>query len=91
MQLQDYPNVINDDVCCTKTNLEATFRNEVGESDLQAVASQCCEENDLGKPHYSMENPFTVLKIIDMLKTKGHQSGTLQQIVAYVVKKYKSL
>jgi predicted ATP-dependent endonuclease of OLD family len=87
---QDYPCITNADFSCTETNLEATFQNEIGRQ-FQKIISDYCKENCIGKPSYSMENPYVVHQLINLLKSKGHQSPSLIAIIDNIVKKYQAL
>lgn len=89
--VKDYPSRITDDFCCTKKNLDHTFREEIGAADFDRVISKYCQRNNLGKPSYVMENPYLVSKIIESLDAMGHQSHTLKNIVGHIIKRYSAL
>lgn len=88
---EDYPCRMTDDFCCTKTNLERAFRGEIGLDDYNRVVLKYCEEKDLGKPHYVMENPHIVSKIIDLLEAEGYHSNKLRDIVDKITQKYNAV
>jgi len=88
---EDYPCRISEHFCCTKTNLEQTFREEVGIADYERIASRYCGEKGLGKLRYAMENPYIVSEIISLFEKEGHHSKTLREIVDRIMEKYNSL
>ena len=85
---EDYPCKTTDDFCCIRTNLEQTFQEEIGSDNYSRTVSRYCEERDLGKPMYAMENPSIVSEVIALLKSEGYQSNTLREIVDRAIKKY---
>ena len=87
---EDYPCFLTDDFCCTKTNLEAVFRDEIGDEPFQRITTKYCDENNLGIPSYSMENPYTVERFIQLFDGEGLRSKTLKGILALIIKKYNS-
>lgn len=87
---EDYPCKLTNDFCCTKTNLEQTFREEIGSVDYERVSSRYCRENNLGKLRYAMENPYIVSSIIGLLKKEGYHSNTLKEIVDKISEKYNA-
>ena len=90
-QPEDYPCKITDDFCCTETNLEETFRNEIGNSKYDRGIAEYCGERDLGRPRYAMENPYIVSEIIALLRKKGNSSETLESVVNKIIEKYDSI
>lgn len=84
---EDYPCSICDDFCCIKTNLEKFFRDESGDSPFQNITNKYCDENNLGKSIYCMENPFIVKQFIDLFGKEGHESQKLKE-VDLIEKKY---
>lgn len=87
---EDYPSCTNDDFCCIKTNLETFFREEIGNSPFDRITNEYCAENSLGKPSYSMENPYIVKQFIELFRKEGHESPQLKEIVDLILKKYNS-
>jgi len=85
---EEYPCKVTDDFCCTKTNLENTFHDEIGADNYDRCISRYCIEKDLGKPRYVMENYHIVSEIIKLLNGKGYHSKTLEDIVDQTIKKY---
>lgn len=90
-KIEDYPCKITDDFCCTETNLESTFRNEIGTRRFGQVASKFCFDNKLGKLRYAMENPYVVAELIKYFDKKGYRSKTLDDLVDRVIKKIDKL
>jgi hypothetical protein len=88
---EDYPCKLTDDFCCTKTNLEKTFRDEIGMTEFERIASEYCDREGLGKLQYVMENPYPVSQIIKLLREAGHDSLTLKGIVDKIVSKYDAI
>lgn len=88
---EDYPTIITDELCCIKTDLEKTFREEIGSTIFEKVTCQYCEENDLGGPSYTMENHFMVKTYIDLFKSQNHESSTLKEIVEKIKKRAEKL
>lgn len=90
-ELEDYPCKITDDFCCTKTNLEDTFRNEIGKENYARGVSRYCTEKKLGKPRYAIENPYIVSEIISLFNAEKNCSETLKAIVDKIIEKYDSV
>lgn len=88
---EDYPCKVTDDFCCTKTNLEGTFRNEIGEANYNRIIQSYCEEKNLGKPNYAMENPHVVSELLHHFDADGYHSSTLKEIIDKIVEKYNTL
>lgn len=88
---EDYPCRMTDAFCCIKTNLERVFHEEIGVSNYNRVVLKYCEEKDLGRPSYVMENPYIVSKIIGLLEAGGYCSNTLKGIVDRIIEKYNAV
>jgi predicted ATP-dependent endonuclease of OLD family len=88
---EDYPCKLTDEFCCMKTDLEKTFRDEVNSAELDRIAGKYCDDEELGKLGYVMENPYMVAKLIGLLKKCGHKSNTLTGIVNKIVTRYNAL
>lgn len=84
----DYPAVIAENYCCTKTDLERTFREEIGDPDSKFL-QKYTEDNVLGDPTHAMENENIVCNIIKILRTEKRQCKTLVEIVKQVMNKFK--
>lgn len=90
LEPEDYPTMATDDLCCIKTDLEKTFREEIGALLFEQATCRYCDENDLGGPTYTMENHFMVKTYIDLFKASGHESPTLKAIVERIKKKVEA-
>lgn len=88
---EDYSFKITDDFCCVKTNLEQTFREEIGMNDYNRILTQFSETKGLGEPSHAMENPVIVSELLLLLKTEGYFSKTLREIVERIIKKYNAV
>jgi len=88
---EDYPCKLTDEFCCMKTDLEKTFRDEVNSAEFDRIAGKYCDDEELGKLGYVMENPYMVAKLIGLLKKCGHKSNTLTGIVNKIVARYNAL
>jgi len=88
---EDYPCKLTDDFCCTKTDLEKTFRDEIGSAEFDRIAEKYCRDEDLGKLRYVMENPYMVTKLTRLLLEAGYQSSTLTGIVDKIVARYNAI
>jgi hypothetical protein len=87
---EEYPAKIADDFCCIKTNLEETFREEIGIDNYNRILAQFSEVRHLGKPSHAMENPAIVSQLLLLLKTEGYFSKTLREVVEKIIKKYNA-
>jgi predicted ATP-dependent endonuclease of OLD family len=87
---EDYPCCSSEDFCCVKTNLESFFREEIGEAPFQRITNKYCEDYSLGKPSYSMENPYIVKKFIELFRQEGFESPKLKEIVDLITKKFET-
>lgn len=88
---EDYPCKLTDDFCCTKTNLEKVFREEIGVADFDRLANEYCDKEGLGKLQYVMENPIGAFHIIKLLRDAGHESCTLNGIVDKIIFRYSAI
>lgn len=88
---EDYPCMTTADFCCLKTDLEQTFREEVGLDNYSRIVSGYCKEKDVGKARYVMENPYIVSEIITLLEAEHSCSSTLKEIVDRIAKKYNAV
>jgi len=84
---KDYPEVICENFACIKTNLERTFREEIGEDLFIQTLQKYCEEYGLGKGEYAAENPTTVSNLVTELHSLGAKSETVERIVKEIVAK----
>jgi len=84
---EDYPEVICRDFACIKTNLEKTFREEIGEDLFNQALQKHCEEYGLGKGEYAVENPTTVSDLVTELHSLAAKSETVERIVKEIVAK----
>jgi predicted ATP-dependent endonuclease of OLD family len=87
---EDYPCCTSDDFCCIKTDLEAVFRHEIGEDSFNRITNKYCDDNSLGSPKYSMENPYIVKSFIKIFGEESYQSPKLKEIVDLIIKKYNT-
>ena len=84
---EDYPQVICGDFACIETNLEKTFRDEVGEELYNKTLLEYCEQYGLGKGEYAIENPTTISDLVTELHGLGARSETVESIVKEIVTK----
>jgi len=87
-ELEDYPCKTTDNFCCTRTNLENTFQNEIGKAHYDRGVSRYCTEKNLGKPRYAMENLYIVSEIINLFNAEEKHSEILKAIVDKIIEKY---
>jgi len=88
---EDYPCRLTDGFCCTRTNLEQTFREEIGNDFYDRTVHEYCQERDIGKPSYAIENHYIMSELILLFKKNGRHSSTLTKIVDTVVKRYSAI
>ncbi|WGM88525.1 MAG: AAA family ATPase [Candidatus Bathyarchaeum tardum] len=86
-EAEDYPCRITNNFSCVGTNLEDTFRYEIGKSKFSTDIAHYCSQNNLGKPRYVMENPYAVADVIKYFREKGYVSKTLVDIVDKILEK----
>lgn len=84
---EDYPEVICSDFACIRTNLEKTFREEIGENLFNETLRKYCDEYGLGKGKYAVENPVTVSDLVTQLHGLEAKSETVERIVEEIVAK----
>lgn len=84
---EDYPEVICGNFACIRTNLEKTFREEIGENLFNQTLQKYCEEYELGKGEYAVENPTTISDLVTELHSLGAKSETVERIVKEIVAK----
>jgi len=87
---EDYPSGITDNYCCVRTDLEYTFKDEMGDI-YERIVSEYCDERDLGKVKYIMENPIIMSELITIFKSKDKESETLKLIMPRIIEKYNAL
>jgi len=56
---EDYPCEVTDDFCCSKTNLERTFQNQIGEANYSKIIQSYCEEKNL--ENLAMQSKILIL------------------------------
>jgi len=88
---ENYPCNLTDDFCCTRTDLEETFRHELGEDNYNRILMKYCQDRDLGRPKYAMENPYVVSELISLFLDEGYQSETLSSTTRRIMMKYDAL
>ncbi|MCW4024948.1 MAG: ATP-dependent endonuclease [Candidatus Bathyarchaeota archaeon] len=90
-QPEDYPSKITDDFSCIQTNLEKQFRDDINEPNFNRGIAKYCQERQLGKPNYVMENPYAVCEIIKDFRAQTLTCQKLCTIVDKILQKYTGL
>jgi len=84
---EDFPSKFSDDFSCVETNLEKTFKDEVGVPYFDSKIQQYCDERELGRPHYVMENPLIISELLEIFNKDAKKSNTLETIVEKILRK----
>jgi len=89
--VEDYPHVISKDFACIKTNLEKTFREEIGLELFNRALQKYCREHGLGKGKYAIENPTTISALVTRFHGLKVKSKTVEDIVEKIMAKISEI
>ena len=81
--------MITVDFACIRTNLEKTFREEIGGDLFDKTLQEYCEEHRLGKGEYAVENPTTISTLVERFHKMGASSMTIEIIIKMIIAKYE--
>ena len=84
---EDYPQVMCRDFACIKTNLEKTFKEEIGIDLFNQKLQEYCTKHELGKGEYAIENPTIVSDLVRELHDVGAESETVECVIKQIVAK----
>lgn len=90
-QPEDFPNKITDEFACISSDLEVEFKKEIGEANFSKILQKYCEDYQLGRGKYVMENPTHVSRLLSIFKENGLESKTLETLFEKIVNKRRNL
>lgn len=88
---EDFPCITANDFTCIKTDLEKEFRDEIGLEEFNKILQKYCDQWQLGKGQYVIQNPLHVSELLKILQSSGFRSNILNEIIDKILQKYRSI
>jgi putative ATP-dependent endonuclease of OLD family len=82
----DWPEALAHNFACFEVDLETTMRAEIGADVYDASLQSCQEEFSIPKRKHARKNPSVVARLVELAKTSGRVSTSLEKIVLAVAK-----
>lgn len=83
--VEDWPEFIDADCACFKTELEVTVRSELGVTLFEQLLVACRKEFSIAKKQHALKNCVVWRRLIELAHEKGAKSQSLEQIVQKVL------
>jgi len=84
-EIEDWPEIIEDNFACFKQKLMTTFKNEIGNEFFDAKIKECCDYFAIGRWNQAIKNPMVIQHVIEEGKKQGKSSPTLEKIIMKIM------
>lgn len=85
MDVEDWPEHVNEKSACFKQKLETTMRCEIGDDLFDRLVDECKQQFGMTKRKDAIKNPALLTQVLTRAKEQNKTSATLEKLVSSVV------